>query len=112
MHVTAPTAEHTDWSQIVTLYDALLSINPSPIVELNRAVAVAMRDGPEAGLALIDSILGRGDLVDYHLSHAARGELCRRTGRIAEAREALAQAISLARQEPERRFLIRRLSEL
>ena len=112
VHVTAPTAEHTDWSQIVTLYDALLSINPSPIVELNRAVAVAMRDGPEAGLALIDSILGRGDLVDYHLSHAARGELCRRTGRIAEAREALAQAISLARQEPERRFLIRRLSEL
>ncbi len=92
--------------------DTLLSINPSPVVELNRAVAVAMRDGAEAGLVLIDSILGRGDLVDYHLSHAARGELCRRAGRIAEARAALTQALSLVRQEPERRFLTRRLSEL
>ena len=112
VHATATTAEKTDWPQIVTLYDALLSINPSPIVELNRAVAVAMRDGPEAGIVLIDSILGRGDLVDYHLSHAARGELCRRSGRVADAREALTRAISLARQEPERRFLTRRLSEL
>ena len=97
VHATARTAEQTDWPQIVALYDALLSINPSPVVELNRAVAVAMRDGPEAGLLLIDSILGRGDLVDFHLSHA---------------REALTQAISLVRQEPERRFLTRRLSEL
>ena len=112
VHATAPTAEKTDWPQIVALYDALFSINPSPIVELNRAVAVAMRDGPEAGLVLIDSILGRGDLVDYHLSHAARGELCRRAGRVAEAREAFTQAISLVRQDPERRFLTRRLSEL
>ncbi|MEI8019860.1 MAG: RNA polymerase sigma factor [Schlesneria sp.] len=112
VHATAQTADQTDWPQIVALYDALLSINPSPVVELNRAVAVAMRDGPEAGLVLIDSILGRGDLVDFHLSHAARGELCRRAGRVAEAREALTQAISLVRQEPERRFLTRRLSEL
>ena len=112
VHATAPTAEMTDWPQIVFLYDALLSINPSPVVELNRAVAVAMRDGPEAGLLLIDSILGRGDLVDYHLSHAARGELCRRAGRLADARESLTRAISLVRQEPERRFLSRRLSEL
>jgi RNA polymerase sigma-70 factor, ECF subfamily len=112
VHATAPTPEETDWPQIVILYDALLSINPSPIVELNRAVAVAMRDGPDAGLVLIDSILGRGDLVDYHLSHAARGELCRRAGRVADAREAFLRAISLVRQEPERRFLNRRLSEL
>ena len=112
VHATAPTAEMTDWPQIVFLYDALLSINPSPVVELNRAVAVAMRDGPEAGLLLIDSILGRGDLVDYHLSHAARGELCRRAGRLDDARESLTRAISLVRQEPERRFLSRRLSEL
>ncbi len=112
VHATARTAEQTDWPQIVTLYDTLLSINPSPVVELNRAVAVAMRDGAEAGLVLIDSILGRGDLVDYYLSHAARGELCRRAGRIAEARAALTQALSLVRQEPERRFLTRRLSEL
>ncbi len=112
VHATAPSADKTDWPQIVTLYDALQSINSSPVVELNRAVAVAMRDGPDAGLVLIDSILGRGDLVDYHLSHAARGELCRRAGRVAEAREAFIQAISLARQEPERRFLTRRLSEL
>ena len=112
MHATAPTAEETDWPQIVALYDALLSLNPSPVVELNRAVAMAMRDGPEAGLVMIDSILARGDLLDYHLSHAARGELCRRLGRVADAREAFNQAISLARQEPERRFLTRRLSEL
>ena len=112
VHATAQTAEQTDWSQIVALYDALLSINPSPVVELNRAVAVAMRDGPEAGIVLIDTILGRGDLVDFHLSHAARGELCRRAGRVAEARVSLTKAISLVRQEPERRFLTRRLSEL
>ena len=112
VHATAPTAERTDWPQIVALYDALLSLNPSPVVELNRAVAMAMRDGPEAGLVMIDSILARGDLLDYHLSHAARGELCRRLGRVADAREAFNQAISLARQEPERRFLTRRLSEL
>ena len=112
VHATAPTAETTDWPQIVALYDALLSLNPSPVVELNRAVAVAMRDGPAAGIMLIDSILGRGDLVDYHMSHAARGELCRRAGRVADAREAFIRAISLVRQEPERRFLTRRLSEL
>lgn len=111
VHAIAPSADQTDWRQIVALYDALLSINPSPVIELNRAVAVAMRDGPEAGLILIDAILTRGDLTDYHLSHAARAELCRRAGRRDEARHAFQQAIALARQEPERRFLTRRMLE-
>ncbi len=112
VHASASLADETDWSQIVDIYDALLSINPSPVVELNRAVAVAMRDGPQSGLVLIDAILQRGDLVDYHLMHAARAELYRRAGRIDEARDAYQRAIVLARQEPELRFLSRRLSEI
>ena len=112
VHSQAQAAERTDWPQIVALYDTLMSINSSPVVELNRAVAVAMRDGPEAGLNLIDAILERGDLVDYHLAHAAQAELCRRAGNINSAKDAYQRAISLARQEPERRFLARRLSEL
>jgi RNA polymerase sigma-70 factor (ECF subfamily) len=105
-------AAATDWAQIVGLYDALLRAEPSPVAELNRAVAVAMRDGPSAGLALVDAILARGDLVDYHLARAARADLCRRLGRMTEARAAYERALSLARQEAERRFFERRLSEL
>ena len=90
----------------------LLRVEPSPVIELNRAVAVAMRDGPAAGLALIDAILARGDLADYHLAHAARADLCRRLGRNAEARASYERALALTRQEPERRFLERRLAEL
>ncbi len=112
VHARAATAEQTDWNQIVALYSILHRIDPSPVVELNRAVAVAMRDGPEAGLVLIDAILERGDLVDYHLAHAARAELCRRSGRVSDAKNSYERALSLARQEPERRFLARRLSEL
>ena len=112
VHAEAPSAEATDWPQIVALYDELLRLDPSPVVELNRAVAVAMRDGPEAGLALVDGILGRGDLRDYHLAHAARADLCRRLGRIAEAREAYRQALARVTQSPERRFLERRLADL
>ena len=112
VHAEAPSASATDWAQIVGLYDLLVRVEPSPVVELNRAVAVAMRDGPEAGLALIDSILTRGDLGEYHLAHAARADLCRRLGRKAEARASYARALALARQEPERRFLERRLAEL
>jgi RNA polymerase sigma-70 factor (ECF subfamily) len=96
----------------VGLYDVLLLADPSPVIELNRAVAVAMRDGPEAGLGLIDSILERGYLSEYHLAHSARADLCRRLGRWAEARLAYGRALALARQEPERRFLARRLAEL
>ncbi len=98
--------------QIAGLYDVLVHVEPSPVVELNRAVAVAMRDGPGAGLALIDAILARGDLADYHLAHAARADLCRRLGRTAETRASYEKALTLARQEPERRFLERRLAEL
>jgi RNA polymerase sigma-70 factor (ECF subfamily) len=105
-------AEQTDWNQIVALYSVLLRIDPSSVIELNRSVAVAMRDGPEAGLVLIDAILERGDLVDYHLAHAARAELCRRSGRMSEAKNSYERALSLARQEPERRYLSRRLSEI
>ena len=112
VHAEAPTAEATDWAQIVGLYDVLLKASPSPVVELNRAVAVAMRDGPEAGLVLIDAILGRGVLGDYHLAHAARGELCRRLGRIADAMAAYERAELLATREAERRFLARRLESL
>jgi len=112
VHAQAPNSAATNWAQIVGLYDLLWQANPSPVVELNRAVAVAMRDGPLAGLARIDAILARGDLTDYHLAHAARADLCRRLGRTAEARASYAQALVLARQEPERRFLARRLSEL
>jgi RNA polymerase sigma-70 factor (ECF subfamily) len=112
VHAEAPSSSATDWGQIAGLYDALLRIEPSPVVELNRAVAVAMRDGPVAGLALIDGILSRGELADYHLAHAARADLCRRLGKSADAKAAYGKALSLARQEPERRFLRRRLSEL
>ena len=112
VHANAVSADATDWSEIVGLYDVLLRAGPSPIVELNRAVAVAMRDGPAAGLALIDAILARGDLRDYHLAHAAQADMCRRLGRTEHARDAYARALALARQEPERRFLQRRLAEL
>ncbi len=112
LHAQAPSAEDTDWTEIVGLYDVLLRLEPSPVVELNRAVAVAMRDGPAAGLALIDAILDRGDLRDYRLAHGARGELCRRLGRTAEARAALERALTLTRQEPERRLLQARLADL
>ena len=112
LHAEAPTPKQTDWREIVALYDVLMRIEPSPIVELNRAVAVAMRDGPEAGIALIEAILERGDLGDYHLAHAARADLYRRLNRKAEARKAYERALGLSRQEPERRFLRKRLAEL
>lgn len=112
VHANAPEAAATDWARIVVSYNLLLQLNPSPVVELNRAVAVAMRDGPLAGLPLIDAILGRGDLADYYLAHAARADLCRRSGRTAEARASYQRALSLTKQEPERRFLKRRLAEL
>jgi RNA polymerase sigma-70 factor (ECF subfamily) len=112
VHAEAPSAAATDWPQIVGLYDVLARAAPSPVVELNRAVAVAMRDGPEAGLVLIDAILARGDLGNYHLAHSARADLCRRLGRTAEARASYERALDLTWQEPERRFLERRLREL
>ncbi len=112
IHAEAADAVSTDWAEIAALYDVLMRMNPSPVVELNRAVAVAMRDGPEAGLELIDDILARGELVDYHLAHSARAELCRRLGRAAEARTSYERALSLTRQGPERRFLERRLGGL
>jgi RNA polymerase sigma-70 factor (ECF subfamily) len=112
VHAEAPNAAATDWVQIVGLYDVLARAEPSPVVELNRAAAVAMRDGPAAGLALIDAILASGELDDYYLAHAARAELCRRLGRSAEARASYERALGLTRQEPARRFLERRLSEL
>jgi RNA polymerase sigma-70 factor (ECF subfamily) len=112
VHAAAPTAADTDWRQVVALYDTLLEMAPSPVVELNRAVAVAMRDGPAAGLALIDAVLGRGELDAYHLAHAARADFLRRLGRRDDARTAYERALSLARQEPERRFLSKRLSQL
>jgi RNA polymerase sigma-70 factor (ECF subfamily) len=112
VHAEAPSAAATDWPQIVGLYDVLLRADPSPVIELNRAAAIAMRDGPEAGLKLIDAILARGDLRDYYLAHAARADLCRRLGRTTEARAAYERALGLIRQEPVRRFLERRLREL
>ncbi|WP_406699939.1 RNA polymerase sigma factor [Singulisphaera sp. Ch08] len=112
VHADSPTAEATDWAQLVALYNVLARIEPSPVVELNRAVAFAMRDGPTAGLEHIDAILARGELAEYHLAHAARADLCRRLGRTAEARQSYTHALTLARQEPERRFLERRLREL
>ena len=112
VHADAPSAAETDWAQIVVLYDLLLRSAASPVVELNRAVAVAMRDGPAAGLELIDAVLERGELADYHLAHAARADMCRRLGKTTEARSAYQQALALARQEPERRFLEGRLREL
>jgi len=112
VHANSPSAGATDWAGIVAFYDALQSAEPSPVVELNRAVAVAMRDGPAAGLALIDGLLADGALANYHLAHAARADLCRRLGRTADARKSYERALSLAQQEPERRFLERRLAEL
>ncbi|MFL5496247.1 MAG: RNA polymerase sigma factor [Gemmatimonadales bacterium] len=112
VHAEAPTAAATDWAQIVGLYEVLARADPSPVVELNRAAAVAMRDGAAAGLALIDAILARGDLADYHLAHSARADLCRRLGRTADARASYERALALTRQRPERRFLERRLGEL
>ena len=112
VHAGALRADATDWAQIVGLYDVLVQVEPSPVVELNRAVAIAMRDGPAAGLALVDAILARGELSDYRLAHAARADLCRRLGRTAQARESYRRALELTRLEPERRFLERRLAEL
>jgi RNA polymerase sigma-70 factor (ECF subfamily) len=112
VHAEAPTADATDWVQIVGLYDVLLRADPSPVVELNRAAAVAMRDGPAAGLALIDAVLARGDLADYQFAHSARAELLRRLGKTDDARAAYDRALALTHQDTERRFLERRLSEL
>jgi len=112
VHAEAPTADAIDWAQIVGLYDVLLRADPSPVIELNRAAAVAMRDGPEAGLAIVDAILARGELTDYHFAHSARADLLRRLGRTVQARAAYERALALTKQEPERRFLQRRLSEL
>jgi RNA polymerase sigma-70 factor (ECF subfamily) len=109
VHAEAPSAAETDWGEIVGLYDVLLRADPSPVVRLNRAVAVAMRDGAETGLALVEEILAEGDLADYHWAHSARAELCRRLGRIDEAAGSFERALALARQGPERRFLDRRL---
>jgi RNA polymerase sigma-70 factor (ECF subfamily) len=112
VHAEAPTAAATDWGQIVGLYDVLSRVEPSPVVELNRAVAVAMRDGPAAGLTIIDALLARGELENYHLAYSARADLCRRLGKTAEARAAYERALALTQQEPERRFLERRLRQL
>jgi RNA polymerase sigma-70 factor, ECF subfamily len=112
VHAEARTAAETDWAQIVTLYDVLLRADPSPVIALNRAAAVAMRDGPQAGLALIEAILEGGDLAAYHLAHGARADLYRRLGRTAEARAAYRTALELTQQDPERRFVERRLREL
>jgi RNA polymerase sigma-70 factor (ECF subfamily) len=112
VHAEAATAERTDWRQIAGLYDVLVRADPSPVVELNRAAAIAMRDGPAAGLALVEGILARGELADYALAHSARADLCRRLGRTAEARVSYERALALTRQEPQRRFLTRRLAEL
>jgi RNA polymerase sigma-70 factor (ECF subfamily) len=112
VHADAAHPDATDWTEIVGLYDALLTVDPSPVVELNRAVAVSMRDGPEAGLAAVDAILERGALRDYRLAHAARADFCRRLGRTADARLSYERALALTRQEPERRFLQQRLAEL
>jgi RNA polymerase sigma-70 factor (ECF subfamily) len=112
VHAEAAHADRTDWPQIVGLYDVLLRVDPSPIAELNRAAAVAMRDGPAAALVLIDALLARGELTDYQFAHSARADCCRRLGRVDDARRSYERALALARQEPERRFLERRLSEL
>ena len=112
VHADAPSASDTDWTEIVGLYDVLRHADPSPIVELNRAAAIAMRDGPAAGLGLIDALLARGDLADYQHTHSARADLCRRLGRVEDARESYLKALSLAKQEPERRFLQRRIDGL
>jgi RNA polymerase sigma-70 factor (ECF subfamily) len=112
VHAEAPSARETDWKEIVGLYDVLLRMDASPVIELNRAVAVGMRDGPGAGLALVDAILARGELSGYHLAHAARADMCRRLGQAKEARVSYQRALELSQQEPERRFLRRRLAEV
>lgn len=112
VHAEAPSAGETDWAQIVALYDLLLRAEPSPIIELNRAVAVAMRDGPAKGLELVDALLQRGELAQYHLAHATRADFCRRLGMNADARVSYERALALAKQEPERRFLEKRLADL
>ena len=112
VHADAAVASATDWDEIVGLYDVLLNMTGSPVVRLNRAVAVAMRDGPAAGLALIDELLNGSELTEYRLAHSARGELCRRLGRFSEARLSFLRALELTRQQPERRFLERRLEDL
>ena len=112
IHAEASDAAQTDWAQIVGLYDVLFRVDPSAVVELNRAVAVAMRDGPLAGLNLVEAILRRGELTEYHLAHSARAELCRRLGQSEEARQSYERALRFARQEPERRFLARRMNSL
>jgi len=112
VHAEAARADETDWNQIVALYTVLMEADPSPVVELNRAVAIAMRDGPNVGLVLIDALIGRGELSTYHLAHAARGELLRRAGNNEAAADAFRQALSLAKQEPERRFLKKKLDSL
>jgi RNA polymerase sigma-70 factor (ECF subfamily) len=112
VHAGSPDAATTDWAEIVGLYDVLARIEPTPVVELNRAVAVAMRDGPAAGLALVDAILERGDLRDYRLAHAARADLCRRLGKTADARASYKRALALTKQEPERRFLEKRIQQV
>ena len=112
VHAEARTPEATDWPQIVALYDVLAGLDPSPVIALNRAVAIAMRDGPAVALPLVDEILKKGELEDYHLAHAAHADLCRRLGRNFEARASYVRALALARQEPERRFLKQRLAEL
>ncbi|KAF2390658.1 RNA polymerase sigma factor [Pseudomonas frederiksbergensis] len=112
VHAEAPTAGETDWPQIVGLYDLLLRAVPSPVIELNRAVALAMRDGPLAGLTVVEDILARGELLDYHLAHSARAQFCRQLGRVEEARSAYERALELTQQEPEQRFIEGRLREL
>jgi RNA polymerase sigma-70 factor (ECF subfamily) len=112
VHAEAESVAATDWPQIVLLYDQLLRIQPSPVVELNRAVAIAMRDGPEAGLAQIDAVLEDGELANYYLAHSARADMYRRLGRTAEARSAYEKALALTQQEPERQFLQERIRQL
>jgi RNA polymerase sigma-70 factor (ECF subfamily) len=112
VHAEAESAAVTDWRQIVALYNRLVRIQPSPVVELNRAVAIAMRDGPEVGLPLIDAVLAQGELANYYLAHSARAGMCRRLGRTAEARSSYEKALALTQQEPERRFLLERLRRL
>jgi RNA polymerase sigma-70 factor (ECF subfamily) len=112
VHAEAPASSQTDWAQIVGLYDVLMRMEPSPIVELNRAAALSMRDGPAAGLERVDAILARGELAQYHLAHAARADFCRRLGHTGEALASYTRALQLARQEPERRFLEMRIAAL
>jgi RNA polymerase sigma-70 factor (ECF subfamily) len=112
IHAEAQSVAATDWRQIVALYDQLLRIQPSPVVQLNRAVAIAMRDGPEAGLAHIDAVLEHGELANYYLAHSARADMCRRLGRTTEARASYEKALALTQQEPEQQFLRERIRQL